>query len=246
MTKMVKAMLNGEFEIIIPEHRAARPEWYSEDGWEKARLETLYGLIKNQIELDGISVVYYVGAEEGEMPALCQMWGAKVLLFEPNPKVWSNTRAIWEANKLKTPYCFEGFASNEDKLLQEEGVFLAPSWPQSAYNEIEAAHGFKELHLEGGNYSQIKLDTVEGLIHVPPTIITMDVEGSEFEVLKGSEAILKKYKPDIVLSLHPEFLFHQWGVYGAEVRGWIKNIGYKETLLDYQHEVHLLYEAIDE
>jgi hypothetical protein len=42
-------------------------------------------------------VVYYVGAEEGEMPALCQMWGAEVVLFEPNPKVWSHFPLLWTA-----------------------------------------------------------------------------------------------------------------------------------------------------
>lgn len=26
--------------------------------------------------------------------------------------------------------------------------------------------------------------------------------------------------------------------------GWIQDIGYKETLLDYKHEVHLYYEAL--
>jgi hypothetical protein len=28
MTEMIKAMVNGEFEIILPKHRADRPEWY--------------------------------------------------------------------------------------------------------------------------------------------------------------------------------------------------------------------------
>jgi len=30
MTKMIKATINGEFEIILPKHRADRPEWYTE------------------------------------------------------------------------------------------------------------------------------------------------------------------------------------------------------------------------
>lgn len=238
MSEMVKATLNGQFNIIIPKHRADRPEWYTPEGWEKKRLEALYHAIK-----DGdAETVYYVGAEEGEMPALCQMWGAQVILFEPNPKVWSNIKAIWEANKLKTPICFEGFCSNEDKLLPQEGVYMGASFPPSADLPIEAAHGFKELHLEADNYSQIKIDTVAQNFPIP-TIITMDVEGSEFEVLKGAEQTLRTHKPKILLSLHPEFLFTNWGVYGAEVRKWIKDIGYTETLLDYQHEVHLLYEA---
>jgi len=78
----------------------------------------------------------------------------------------------------------------------------------------------------------------------PPTTLVMDVEGSEFEVLKGAEQTLRTDKPKIYLSLHPEFIFDQWGVYSREVRDWIIKLGYKETLIDYQHEVHLYYEAV--
>ena len=58
MTEMIKTTLNGEFEIVLPKHRAERPEWHSEDGWEKPRLKSMYKHIGNG------DVVYYVGAEE--------------------------------------------------------------------------------------------------------------------------------------------------------------------------------------
>lgn len=236
MSEMVKAKLNGEFEIIIPQHRADRPEWYTPDGWEKKRLKALHKAIKNGRD----EVVYYVGAEEGEMPALCQMWGAEVILFEPNPKVWSNTKAIWQANGLKDPFTFQGFCSNETRIIDADNGFKH-GFPACADDEIIAAHGFKELYQEAQNYNQTKIDDI---IIAFPTIITMDVEGSEFEVLKGAKETIRKHKPKIFLSLHPEFLFDQWGVYASEVRGWIKKLGYKEELLDYQHEVHLLYTPI--
>ena len=232
--EMVKCKLNGEFEIIIPKHRAERPEWYTSEGWEKARLQRMHK------EIGKDDVVYYVGAEEGEMPALCQLWGAQVFLFEPNPKVWANTKAIWKANNLDDPYTFEGFASNDTEL---KGAEIVHGFPPSADDEIIAAHGFKELYLEAQNYPQVKIDHVAQR-YTPPTVITMDVEGSEFEVLKGAEETIRLHKPKIFLSLHPEFLFDQWGVYASEVRGWIKGLGYSEELLDYKHEVHLYYEAV--
>ena len=33
MTEMINAKLNNEFEMILPKHRADRPEWYTEKGW---------------------------------------------------------------------------------------------------------------------------------------------------------------------------------------------------------------------
>ena len=54
--------------------------------------------------------------------------------------------------------------------------------------------------------------------------------------------MLKQYKPKIWLSGHPEFMLQQWDESLYNLRQWIKGFGYKETLIDYQHEVHLFYE----
>lgn len=224
--------LNGKWDITLPIHRADRPEYNQPPYWEEKRLDKLYEVIK---ELDK-PTVYYVGSEEGEMPALCQIWGAEVVLFEPNPKVWANTLAIWEANGLEEPVTYLGFCSQENQQLDNN--FLQHGFPNCAYDEIEAAHGFKELHLEAENYNQIRLDSIKA--H-KPDIISIDVEGSEWEVLKGAEGLLKD-KPKIFLSLHPEFLFRIYNEYQFDLRNWLKDKGYNETLLDYQHEVHLYYD----
>lgn len=242
--EMVKCLLNGKYELTIPRHRADRPEWYTSEGWEKARLDSMHDHIGPG------DVVYYVGAEEGEMPALCQMWGAEVVLFEPNPKVWPNIKAIWEANGLDFPLaCFEGFAGNKTKDDAYSHVYV-DDWMPNAYEEVIGNHGFKELYLEEEGYSQIEISHLVGYGedgHVKyPTAISIDVEGSEWRVLQGAESLLRSHlKPKIWLSGHPEFMFHQWGEYLTDLRNWIKGFGYKETLLDYKHEVHLFYEAVE-
>lgn len=237
---MIKTRINGCWDILLPEHRAARPEWSTPEGWEKKRLDHMFSKIRKG------DVVYYVGSEEGEMPALCQMWGAEVVLIEPNPKVWSNTRAIWEANGLDTPITYEGFASS--KTINEWGRPTGVrGWPESAYQPIDEAHGFKDLKTEGKDFPQIRIDELVGCGDTRyPTHICIDVEGSEGEVLRGADHILNSHvKPSIWLSLHPEFLHEQYGEWGAELRKWLMGMGYKETLLDYPlHEVHLYYEAI--
>lgn len=241
MAEMVEAILNGQFPITIPKHRADRPQWYTKEGWERARLNALHETIKSQVDHLGDCRLYYVGAEEGEMPALCQMWGARVVLFEPNPKVWPNIKAIWDANKLEYPISFCGFASNESSGQLE----LYAGFPPSADGEVISNHGFMNLsEIDREKSSQIKVDDliatgVNGLL--PPTILTMDVEGSEWEVLRGAEQTLRLHKPVIFLSLHPEFMYQLHGEYASDCRTWIKALGYEEQLLDYQHEVHLAY-----
>lgn len=243
MAEMVKAKLNGEFNIVLPKHRAERPEWYIEQGWEKKRLDRLCKRIfLRDVGYEGHprdpDVVYYVGAEEGEMAALCQMWGARVVLFEPNDLVWPNIKAIWDANKLDYPIlCFSGFASNHDS---KTGEIYAQSFPPSADGEVIGNHGFKEL-ADPGEIPQVKIDTLVDQTAIVPTIISLDVEGSEWEVLRGAEKTLREYHPTIFLSLHPEFMYHHFKEHSGDLRKWIKDLGYTEELIDYQHEVHLVY-----
>jgi len=233
--EMIKTILNGEFEIILPKHRADRPEWHSESGWEKLRLKSMHERIGKG------DVVYYVGSEQGEFPALCQMWGAEVVLFEPNPKVWSHLPLTWTSNNLKLPLaCIPGFASNKINNLAR--VYFN-EWPPEVNNEIKAAHGFKELYLEGDTYGQITIDSCVYNHKIKlPTAISLDVEGSEWKVLEGANRTLREHKPKIWLSGHPEFMLQQWNESLYNLRQWIKGLGYQETLLDYQHEVHLFYE----
>lgn len=160
--KMVRAKLNGKYDIILPEHRAERPEWYTDKGWERERLDALHDEIKRQIKAGIQPVVYYVGAEEGEMCALCQMWGAEVMMFEPNPLVLPNIRAIWEANELDPPLAlFVGFASNvtdlEPPMPNPLAVGFAKEWPEAAYGELIGNHGFKELYQEADALSLIHI-----------------------------------------------------------------------------------------
>lgn len=251
---MVKALVNEDISIMLPQHRADRPEWYTEKGWEKERLKSLHDeLIKGRVQ-GYQEIMFYIGAEEGEMAAMCQMWGAKVVLFEPNPKAWSHIRAIWQANELEKPLgIYTGFASDINQLAQSP---LPPvglldiaddGWPNCSDQEMEAAHGFKELDKEGNTFNQITIDTYVNGTGIIPTAISLDVEGSEGRVLRGAEKTLREHHPKIWLSGHPEFLHDNFNGGGGfdylrELRDWLKkDIGYEEELLAYDHEVHLMY-----
>ena len=184
-------------------------------------------------------VVFYVGAECGDMPALCQAWGAEVAMFEPSEHYWQQIKKIWQMNDFDDPMgFFAGFASNTTRTsgkIDWDDIDMDYENPDNL--------GFRELSKEANNFPQTKIDHSWENGWKPPTVISIDVEGSEFEVLKGAELTLKAHKPKIYLSLHPEFLFDQWGVYGNDVRNYLKGFGYEETLIDYPpHEVHFYYD----
>lgn len=228
MTEMVKCKLNGRWEVVLPKHRADRPEWYTETGWEKKRLEHMHSKIKSG------NLVFYVGAEEGDMCALVARWGAQLLMFEPNDKVLPNIKAIWDANDLSDSLFYKGFASDVTTVVDNAFVNIS-----EATGDVIPDHGFKELR-DPGDIPQIRIDDIITI----PDFVVLDVEGAEGRVLRGAEQTLREHKPKIYLSLHPEFLHEQYGEWGAELRKWIIDLGYKETLIDYPlHEVHLYYEA---
>jgi FkbM family methyltransferase len=231
---IVPCVLNGDFPINLPDYRANQPHWNLLSGWEKPRLRAIHERIGPG------DVVYEIGSEEGEFPALFQLWGAKVVLFEPQHKYFPNMRAIWEANHLEEPLAsFVGFASNATKPL---GEVLHYGWPPCAHEEVTGTnHGFIELYNAAEVNPQIKIDDVAHMTS-PPTCLSVDVEGAEWEVLKGAEQTIREHHPILFVSIHPEYLWTGFRCYSRDLRDWIMGFGYREELLQYEHEAHFMYE----
>lgn len=226
-------LINGRWELKLPEHRKA---FWDRGDWERERLEHMHSTTR-----PGDRVIY-IGAEEGDMPALLAWWGAELFLVEPGERVWPNMKAIWEANDLPTPAgCFVGFAGETDSYNWVNGWSLA-EWPECAYGPVITDHAFPWL----GSAGYTPITCIDGISQsFPPNMISIDVEGSEWHVLKGAIQTLTINRPRIYLSLHPEFLFHQDNRYGTDVRNMIKAHNYREELIAYPaHECHFYYEPL--
>lgn len=242
--KIFDVFVNHKWHLNLPEHRAERVEWTNELGWEPERLDAMHTVIKKG------DVVYDIGTEEGDMTALFAKWGADVVLFEPNPLVWSNIRCIWEANKLPLPIgYFVGFASNETNLkpVDLEAIIAEPErdgYPACAYGPIIREHGFRNVSERFNDTPQIKLDDYYKQTKIAPTIITMDVEGAEFEVLLGAKNIIKKFSPTIYISLHPIPMWDMFGTASGKVHNFLRDLGYEGRFLAYDHEEHWEYERV--
>jgi len=244
MTEMVPCRLNGKWDLTLPEHRAARPEWAT--GWEVERLDAMRNVIK-----PGDTVID-VGAEEGDMSALCAQWAGptgSMILVEPNPKVWPNIRAIWDSNDNLAPVYkwFVGFAARTTELhpphddVKEHwnGQSLSePFWPVCAYGPLISDHGFRALYQQADATPRIRLDDL-ATDHVD--VITMDVEGSELEVLNGARDVLTADHPVVFVSVHPQFMADQWNVHPLTLHDFMDKLGYDKTFLASDHEVHWQY-----
>lgn len=246
-TLMIPTLINGQWTLHLPEHRSLRPQWgeWSDGegnprfGWEKARLDSMYR------NIESTDIIYDLGAEEGDMAALYQSWlgpqtTGGLCLFEPNEKVWPNIKAIWRANHLIDPLeTWVGFAGDRDNILATYQEHQTP-WPPCADGPVIGDHGFLNL-CERPDVSSVRLDSFALVTGYFPDIITIDVEGAEFNVLAGALEILKDKKPLVYVSIHPQFMKDMYDTDARVLHELMGQMGYRAKFLEEDHEQHFVF-----
>ena len=262
---MLPTRINDRWTLMLPEHRHGRLEW---PVWEKERLAAMHDVITAPVRVHGPNrplvdvlaphLVFDIGTEEGDFPALWASWGADVVLVEPNPKVWPNIRAIFQANDFEAHVlgAFVGFAGTEPRqgswgheAVQPGQAFStadvkpdvreADGWPHCAHGEIIGDHGFLALP----ERPDVPVTTVDLLAEQcgDPTVITIDVEGAELVVLRGAERVLTEAKPAVFLSVHLDEFWVEWHYEGdtpETIQTFMKSYGYEGRWLATDHEEH--------
>lgn len=229
---MRETLIASRWKLLLPEHRAQRPEW---PHWEKERLDALFQAIRPT------DTVAYIGVEEGDLAGLVATWCDRIHLFEPNDRVWPNVRAIWDANNLRPPAgCWSGFAGPATTIPGAAWPDLN-TWPPSAYGPVIGDHGFCQLG-ERPDLPCVSLDDYFSAQDTAPDVITMDVEGSELRVLRGAEQLLRTKRPLVFVSVHPESMALHYGDYENELHYYMEQLGYKAEWLAHDHETHYLYQ----
>lgn len=244
MAVMVPTKINGKWELLLPDYRAKRPEW--ETGWEVERINSMV----EELQKKSNNIVYDIGTEEGDITAILAHY-SDIVMFEPNATVWPSIRAIWNANNLTFPLAFHtGFAG-----ATTDPDWYAPraGWPGYAFGETIGAHGFRQIDIEQDAETcvddsprppMVRLDDFYHQHGHIPTLITMDVEGAELEVLEGAAWLLSTHKPLVYISVHPDFL----SIYHATpkmVHDFMEGLGYNKTHLATDHEEHWFYKYKD-
>lgn len=239
---MIPTLMNGKWELLLPEHRADRYEWTHPPYWEPERLESMHANLRPG------DLIIDVGAEEGDMPGLYASWGCDVILAEPNPRVWANIRAVFDSNELtdQVRACWVGFLGDEVRAEtaewgEQNGEGGSP-WPRCADGPVISDHGFAVI-VERPDIPVTTVDLLTENVGVPQAI-TMDVEGSEYRVLKGAEQTLRQHRPLVWVSIHTDL---QWmeekfpGEEGEAVRALMNEVGYTGLHLATDHEQHWFF-----
>lgn len=242
MSKQVK--INGVWPLTLPDSSA--DEWignmkHHHNTWEMPRLLALEKLIKGHKA--GRPVVIYIGAYKGDMAALLASWAADLVIMESTPAFWTLIEETWKLNpELPQPIGFFSGLLGREPNEPFTKDFLT-TWPTRTAEYIEGRVGFTHLaeSHDDPTFPRITIDEFVHVTGIVPDIITMDVEGSELEIMYGAIDTIENYSPALMLSVHPEFMFHNHGTYERELHDLVRDRGYVGEWIDYDHEHHWLY-----
>lgn len=142
-----------------------------------------------------------IGANHGLRSIYSLSQGRYSFLFEPNKRLNTFMLSLFRLNS------FEKFNLENLCLSEKSGFmnfYLSPSSYLSSLDKKNAM-----LDDEKGEVKEIKvevkvLDEYFKDIVVNPVIIKIDVEGHEYEVLKGAFQLLEKFKPDLIVEILPD------------------------------------------
>lgn len=231
------ASIHGRWTVRMPHARAI--QYLRDPHWERERIAAM------ALHIAPTDVIYDIGAEQGDLSALFASWvpqGAMVLA-EPNPRSWPSIRLTYEANGLAPPArCWVGFCG-EDETLPElhDQRSEADPWPDPADGPLDTSAGFAHLAQEADAIPTIRLDRLAEM-GPPPSVITMDVEGSELAVLRGARHTLERHRPLVFVSVHPAALRDLYGLRADDVYLFLESVGYRVIHLGFDHEVHIMAE----
>lgn len=150
----------------------------SGQGWETEQIE----LIKNSGPNLNEKVMVDVGGEIGSYAIPLSKYFKKVYTFEPNLENYTIICDTVKENGLTNVEVVHAACGS-----QEGKCHMTGKWD----NQIEEGDG------------EVRLVKLDDYIKEPVSFIKIDVEGFEFEVLKGAERIFTEDRPALYLETHP-------------------------------------------
>jgi FkbM family methyltransferase len=161
--------------------------------YEPSTIEILKKAIKEEY------TCYDIGANTGYMSLvlskLCGSTG-KVYTFEPLPQNQVFINDHLKENNIRNTVAFDIALSDKESILQftDSGNYVA-----NTYISNSPIYGTSKK-------IEIKCSYIDKLIDenkvAPPDFIKIDVEGAEYDVLKGATETIKKFTPTIFVATH--------------------------------------------
>lgn len=152
----------------------------------------------------------------------------KVFAFEPSP-AFTVLKQNADLNFPVQAFNMGLGAEDGEATFFDQGVAASGSFVRDVTKINEAFQASVPI---GGNNVRIRtLDTVVAEAAVRPDVIKVDVEGFEFEVLRGAEYVLGNVRPVLLIEIHPPQLKLSGGSDQAII-GFLEARGYSVDVID--------------
>jgi FkbM family methyltransferase len=188
-------------------------------------------------------VVYDIGANIGMVTLLvagrAAQAGKKLAIhaFEPEPRNFDHLKRNAALNNFGTVTCHRIALASKDATGQ---LFIDGEAGTGTHSIVsQDAHGRTSIPIELRNGAAFARE-----INAPPTVVKIDVEGAEMEVLEGLRPLLEsKQIREILIEVHPESLKAS-GAGADAVERMLLPLGYKRVWSQHRgEEVHEHYQA---
>lgn len=233
-----------EMTLVLPEPLAS---WDVFSYWESER----YISMKKHLRANDI--LFDIGSEHGWLSIVYAslVKPENIVLIEPERLFWPNIKATWEKNYpgMKPKGFYDGLFSDKTteqflKKQVEDKINRWTSWPSVAYGDLIDRNKYQYIHENSENVPEMRLDDYVNNTGIVPDALTMDTEGSEYLILKGAEQTIKKYKPKLWISVHPDMALRDYGVKENELDDYLTGLGYKGEYIATDHEMHMYYDSL--
>lgn len=218
----VKRRLNAKFAEPVDttfsvEETASALRCTIDKGWSflapkicKSDLANLTDLAEGRAEFHSLAqaagaggILFDIGAHSGLISAMfCAAHPQnRAFAFEPSPVLAERLVAIRALNQFGDRMCIEPIGIGEEISTIE--MILDP-----AGGFIQSQH-FEHTMWAAPQSVLVRMETIHDAasrLNVIPQFIKIDIEGYEFEAIKGSIEFLARYKPVIFLELHLNYL----------------------------------------
>lgn len=169
-----------------------------------------------------------VGANNGYFTlfAAKRLTEGTVISFEPVKQIYENLLFNIDLNNFRNVLTYNSGLSNGK--VKEMDIFTS---------EDEICDGLSTLYPTNKRTKKIgkiklsSLDEIADELFLKAIdVIKIDVEGAEFEVLKGSQKVLSKFKPKILIEINDE-TFHAAGYNVKDLTDFLKTFGYRFKII---------------
>jgi FkbM family methyltransferase len=238
LRKGVKVRIGGVTNARIPADMTGKLEWerYEQENLIKFR-SWLRGK-KNPLIMD-------IGSSFGvfTLVALAENPESEVVAFEPDLnslKALQHLVGAYSNNRLTVIQGLISERQGKETLLKNQAENTVRELAKLRNKERIGATRFICLNDPlGAAIPVFSLDelTRDEKYSQRPMLLKIDVEGAELMVVRGARELIRRYRPEILLSAHPPAL-PTYGHSMEELEREITQLGYQIDVVSEDHEIH--------